>query len=181
LRYQPLTTRQTFINQLRSYSSRFPEEQAFVGDFLSILQQPGCYQRDHLPGHITGSAWIIDTEKNLVLLTHHAKLHRWLQPGGHADGDENIIRVALKEVEEETGLKHVQAIGEEIFDLDIHTIPERKDFPEHLHYDVRILVKASSDEQITLSDESHDLAWIPLEKIAEVTGNNRSMLRMAKK
>jgi 8-oxo-dGTP pyrophosphatase MutT (NUDIX family) len=176
-----MTDRQSLITVLRNYQTSYDEESAFRDQFLDLLEHPRCFHRDHLPGHITGSAWIVDEAGEHVLLTHHAKLNRWLQPGGHADGDENIQRVALRETEEETGLKNIQLGLPGILDIDIHTIPARKDFPEHLHYDIRILVRASRTEKPILTDESHDLAWININDIAERTGNNRSMLRMAKK
>src|SRR5687768_14738782 len=101
-----MTDRQSLIASLTDYQTLYSEESAFREQFLELLQHPRCFHRDHLPGHITGSAWIIDDTGKFVLLTHHAKLNRWLQPGGHADGDENVVRVALRETEEETGLKH---------------------------------------------------------------------------
>ncbi|MDZ7646212.1 MAG: NUDIX hydrolase [Cytophagales bacterium] len=94
-----------------------------------------------MPGHITGSAWIVDPSNTQALLVHHAKLNKWVQPGGHADGDENILQVALREAEEETGLKNFKVLSDPPFDVDIHLIPERADFPEHFHFDIRYLLK----------------------------------------
>ncbi len=110
---------------------------------------------------------------------HHAKLNKWVQPGGHADGEENILNVALREAEEETGLVNLKSfLG--IFDLDIHLIPERKDFPEHFHYDIRFLVEAEEHEKIVVSEESHDVQWINLQEI-EKFSTERSILRMKEK
>ncbi len=111
--------------------------------------------RTCLKGHLTGSAVIIDPSRPATLLIHHKKLRMWLQPGGHADGQGDLAQVALREAEEETGLTSLQVITPAI-DLDIHTIPERGDEPEHLHLDVRFLViapagsVASPDELETL-------------------------------
>lgn len=162
---------------LLAYHAATPEERQFRERFLRLLQHPRAFQRDHLPGHITGSAWIVDEAKRHVLLTHHAKLNRWLQPGGHADGDENVRRVALREAEEETGLHDFTSIGERIFDIDIHTIPARHDFPEHEHYDVRFLLVASRHMPLVITAESHDLRWIPLTDLARYS-NEPSILRM---
>lgn len=107
-----LKTRIQLADALLQYITLFTEEQPFVSSFLQLLQSPDCYQRTHLPGHLTGSAWIVDTTRQNVLLTHHAKLNRWLQPGGHADGDEDIAGVALREAEEETGVKHFRFLEE---------------------------------------------------------------------
>ena len=173
--------RESLIALLKSYRSNSNEEQNFIPRFLSLLDHPDAFLRTHLPGHITGSAWIMDPSNEHVLLTHHAKLNKWLQPGGHADGDENVLNVARKEANEETGLKELKLIHNEIFDIDIHTIPQRKDFPEHLHYDIRFMFQASRDEPLLLTDESHALAWVQIDELARLTQNNLSMLRMAKK
>lgn len=165
--------------QLLSYQTDFIEEQAFPHQFIELLKSSDAYQRTHLPGHLTGSAWILNTTKDKALLVHHAKLNKWVQPGGHADGDENILNVAVREAEEETGLKNFKII-EGIFDIDIHLIPERKDFPAHDHYDIRFLLIADEKEPILVSDESHDVKWISLNEIEKFT-NERSVLRMVEK
>lgn len=165
---------------LQAYTSRFAEELAFQEQFLSLLAHPRAFHRDHLPGHITGSAWIVDSDTRFVLLTHHAKLNKWLQPGGHADGDPDVQQVALREAWEETGLKSLQLRTPAIFDIDIHTIPARKDFPEHLHFDVRFLVEADRDEPLVITHESNDLQWVALDRLADYT-TQRSMARMREK
>lgn len=165
--------------QLLSYQTSFKEEQAFPSQFIELLKSSEAYQRTHLPGHLTGSAWILNKSKDKALLVHHAKLNKWVQPGGHADGDENILNVAVREAEEETGLKNFK-INEALFDIDIHLIPERKDFPAHDHYDVRFLLIADEREPILVSDESHDVKWIALSEIEKFT-NERSVLRMVDK
>jgi 8-oxo-dGTP pyrophosphatase MutT (NUDIX family) len=164
-----------------TYSTPYDNEQNFSSEFLALLQHSNCYFRDHLPGHLTGSACIIDESKQFMLLTHHAKLNKWLQPGGHADGDENILAVALREAEEETGLKNFTPLIDDIFDIDIHTIPARKDLPEHFHFDVRFLFQASRMEDLVISEESHDLAWVHINEIAQITNQNIAMMRMADK
>jgi 8-oxo-dGTP pyrophosphatase MutT (NUDIX family) len=176
-----LKDRTALTEALAHYSSAYPEEISFVEDFLKLLQHPRFFYRDHLPGHMTASCWIVDEERSAVLLTHHAKLNRWLQPGGHADGDEDILAVAWKEAREETGLRSLRLLKDSIFDIDIHPIPARKDFPEHLHFDIRFLFSASKDEKFIISEESHDLAWILTDDVQSKTDNNRSMLRMNEK
>jgi 8-oxo-dGTP pyrophosphatase MutT (NUDIX family) len=176
-----MQSRPSLIKAIQAYTTSYREEFNFIEKFLGLLNHPRSFQRDHLPGHITGSAWIIDPKKEFVLLTHHAKLNRWLQPGGHADGDEDIIRVASREADEETGLKSLAILSQEIFDLDIHTIPARKDFPEHLHFDIRLLFQASMDEPLILTEESHELKWFSLTAVEAISANNQSMMRMAEK
>ena len=140
----------------------------------------GGRQRTHPPGHFTGSAWLVGADGTRVLLTHHRKLDRWLQLGGHADGDADLARVALREAEEESGLAGLRVEGD-IFDLDCHAIPARGNDPEHLHWDVRYVVRAGADERYAVSTESLDLAWRPIAEIAADTEADPSLRRMAVK
>jgi 8-oxo-dGTP pyrophosphatase MutT (NUDIX family) len=167
--------------QLTRYKTDFSEEHLFINRVLSLLEHPRAYHRDHLPGHMTGSAWIVNQSRTKVLLTHHAKLDRWLQPGGHADGDEDILTVARKEAEEETGLKKLTLLVPGIFDIDIHSIPQRNDFPGHDHYDIRFIFEAPEEERLQISEESRDLAWVSIGELEHVTQANHSMIRMASK
>ena len=174
-------TREELKKALTGYKTPFVDEEIFIPRFLNLLEHPRAYHRDHLPGHMTGSAWIVDETAGFVLLTHHAKLNRWLQPGGHADGEENIFEVALKEAREETGLVDFGVISTDLFDIDIHEIPERNGFPAHDHYDIRILLSAKRNTSLVITEESHALEWVNIHDLAARTGNNQSMLRMAEK
>jgi 8-oxo-dGTP pyrophosphatase MutT (NUDIX family) len=176
-----LITRKELTHSLEQYRTDFQEELRFVTQFLELLQSPRSFHRDHLPGHITASAWIVDESKTHTLLLRHAKLNKWLQPGGHADGDENVLNVASREVDEETGLTNLTLLVPGIFDLDIHPIPARKDFPEHLHYDIRFAFIAYQQNELKISDESHDLKWVNLTEVPEITQQNSSILRMIEK
>jgi ADP-ribose pyrophosphatase YjhB (NUDIX family) len=134
-----------------------------------------------LSGHITGSSWIIDSLFSKTLLVHHAKLDKWLQPGGHADGEENVMRVAKKELKEETGIQTAKLFSKVIFDLDIHVIPEHKQTPMHHHYDIRYLFLADDKDYIKESKESKEVKWWPLDSISELVNNERSIIRMVEK
>lgn len=173
-------TRETLVAAFHAYEPATPEEQEFVSRFLRLLEHPRCFHRDHLPGHITGSAWVINNSGTHTLMVHHAKLRRWLQPGGHADGEENVFDVALREAQEETGVRDFTFHNKLIFDIDIHRIPERAEFPEHDHYDVRFQLFADDRTTLAISDESTDLRWIALDRLHEYT-NERSVLRMREK
>ena len=173
--------RNSLIEAISDYQTAYPEEAPFKERFIELLKHPRAFFRDHLPGHITASSWIMDKSRQFTLLTHHKKLNRWLQPGGHADGDEDVTEVARREALEETGLHSLHLYRQEIFDLDIHGIPARNDFPAHDHYDIRFLFTADMSEPFVISGESHDLAWIPREQIASCTNHNVSILRMMEK
>jgi 8-oxo-dGTP pyrophosphatase MutT (NUDIX family) len=140
-----------------------------------------CFSKDNTKGHFTGSAWIISPAKDAVLMTHHKKLNMWLQLGGHADGDNNLINVALRESEEESGFSNFKLLSEKIFDLDIHEIEPMNDDPRHLHYDVRFLLEADPiKSEIIVSDESHDVKWIPISKVKNYNSED-SIKRMVDK
>jgi 8-oxo-dGTP pyrophosphatase MutT (NUDIX family) len=141
---------------------------------------PDCCERTCVPGHFTGSAFVVSADGRRTLLTHHRKLDRWLQPGGHADGDADLARVALREAEEETGLRDL-VVEPDVFDLDRHAIPARKVDPEHWHYDVRFVVRATGSEEFVVSEESHDLAWREIGEVAEDPHVDDSVRRMARK
>lgn len=139
-----------------------------------------CFERTLLEGHVTGSAWIVNPSRTRCLLTHHRKLDRWLQLGGHADGQTDILEVAMREAEEESGLKSLRPVSREIFDCDVHPIPGRKTEPEHFHYDVRFLLEADDAEPLVISEESKELAWVVLEDVATLE-SDESVMRMVAK
>ena len=169
------------IRQLRDYRARWINEADTVARFIAFLAaHPDGFARELKIGHVTGSAWVVNREGTHVLLTHHRKLNRWVQLGGHADGDADVFRVALREAEEESGLTDLEPVGTEIFDVDVHEIPARGELPAHLHWDLRYAFRASGSEAYRVSDESLDLAWIEIGALRSVT-REESMLRMARK
>ena len=162
------------------YRARYPEEADASRLRRFVETQPRCFERDCFDdGHITGSAWVVDPGGSRVLLTHHRKLGKWLQLGGHSDGDPDTAAVALREAQEESGLR-VCPISDAVLDVDIHTIPASKGEPAHLHYDVRFAFRAVSPGRLRVGPESIDLAWIDIEDLSRLT-DEESMLRMARK
>jgi 8-oxo-dGTP pyrophosphatase MutT (NUDIX family) len=146
-----------------------------------LLADARAFRRDFFEdGHFTGSAWVASADGERVLLTLHRKLGRWLQLGGHADGDTDLARVALREATEESGLDGL-AIERTIFDLDKHLIPAHGDEPAHFHYDVRFVVSASADETYEISSESIELRWWPVAVVIRTELADPSLKRMAAK
>lgn len=173
--------RQLLLTALDRYAVRYPAERTLVKRFAGFIRDNvHCFERSSVVGHVTGSAWIIDGPHERCLLTNHKKLNRWLQPGGHCDGNGDIAAVALREAYEESGLTSLKLVSSEIFDIDIHSIPARKAEPEHFHYDVRFLLECGCDENYVISEESHDLAWVPLVKVSNYSAED-SVLRMVQK
>lgn len=166
--------------ELRAYASRWPGEAGVAAAFVELLDDGDAFRRERQAGHFTASAWLLDRSATRVLLTHHRKLGLWLQLGGHADGDRDLARTALREAEEESGLSGLR-VAPGIFDLDRHRIPEHKGVPEHWHYDVRYVVHAGDDEDFVVSDESHALAWRDIAALAEDASADTSLRRMAAK
>ena len=168
------------LRMIDAYRARYPEEADAARLRRFIETQPRCFERDCFDdGHVTGSAWVVDSGGSRVLLTHHRKLGKWLQLGGHSDGDPDTLAVALREAQEESGLR-VRPISEAVLDVDIHTIPASKGEPAHLHYDVRFAFRAASSGRLRVGPESIDLAWIDIEDLSRLT-DEESMLRMARK
>ena len=167
-------------SQLQGYRQRWPEEAGTVDAFLLLLEEADAFVRERLAGHFTASAWLVDRTGTRTLLTHHRKLDRWLQPGGHADGETDLRAVALKEAEEESGLNGLRVEGE-LFDLDRHWIPVHRGVPGHWHYDARYVVRADADEAFVVGDESHALAWRDIAAVADDETMDRSLQRMARK
>jgi 8-oxo-dGTP pyrophosphatase MutT (NUDIX family) len=175
--------RRELIALLDAHETRFMEEAAYVARAREfVMAHEDCFRRDLWPGHVTGSAWVVNPLRHRVLLVHHRKHDQWFQPGGHADGDADILRVALRETAEETGLdpSHIRLVEADVFDVDIHTIDASERGPRHEHIDIRFLVEMDDDLPVPGSDESHDVLWAPLHEVARFN-NNRSTHRMVEK
>jgi 8-oxo-dGTP pyrophosphatase MutT (NUDIX family) len=166
---------------LQNYRTPYEEEADFASEFLELTFDELAFKRERLEGHFTASAWIVNKRRTHSLLTLHGKLNRWLQLGGHADGNENLLEVAMTEAREESGLTSLRLVDKQIFDIDKHIIPQRGDVPEHFHFDVRYLIEAELDEPLIISKESNDLAWINFDSIEDMIGFNPSIVRMLEK
>ncbi|MEO8778873.1 MAG: NUDIX hydrolase [Rhodanobacter sp.] len=197
----------SMIEAFQRYRDQWHDEAGLIEQFEAFLNTSAdAFERSHLAGHFTGSAWLVSADGKRVLLMHHRKLDRWLQPGGHADGDVDLARVALREAQEETGVPGLR-VEDAIFDIDRHRIagripaacadgpaspsafvpgerghapaPARE--PEHWHYDVRYVVRAGADESFVANPESRGLAWRPIAEVSNDESLDLSLRRMARK
>ncbi len=171
------------VGLLRRHEARAEAggEAAMLAEYLPfIAAHPDCLWRSCLAGHLTASAWIVDAARTRTLLTHHHKLDRWLQLGGHVDGEADLADAAMREAREESGLLRLRLVSPEIFDVDRHAIPARGAEPEHWHFDVRFLIEADPAEPLVVSNESKDLAWVELGRVAALNPSE-SLARMVRK
>jgi 8-oxo-dGTP pyrophosphatase MutT (NUDIX family) len=178
-----MDARDSVLALLRTHGTRVqdPHEAEMTAATLAFVRDHAdCLQRNCVPGHLTGSAWIVSPDRRRTLLLHHGKLDKWLQPGGHADGDGDLAAVAVREAREESGLGRLRLVAPEIFDLDRHWIPPRRTDPGHFHYDLRFLLEADPDEPLTVSAESRELAWVELDRVAALNPEE-SLARMVRK
>ena len=197
--------RNLILESLYTYKEKvlrsvFKESAYFCNDQLNsyndicrfIQQNSYCFMRECLTGHVTASAFVVNSNFTKVLFTY-----QWLQLGGHCDGDHLIHMSALREAIEESGLLNLKFIDivkfPEVyknsdmcaqvpipFDIDIHEIPERNLEPAHFHYDIRYLFVADESEDIVISEESLDLKWIPINEVTLYT-SELSTLRQVDK
>lgn len=173
--------RAILCDSLRAHAEAVPSARAIAAGFFAFVRDtPDCAERSRSAGHLTASAWLVSADGARTLLTHHAKLGRWLQPGGHADGDLDLAAVALREAGEESGLRGL-VVDAAIHDLDRHWIPARGTEAGHWHWDVRYVVRATADEDFVVSRESLALAWRPVEAVARDPALDASLRRMAQR
>jgi 8-oxo-dGTP pyrophosphatase MutT (NUDIX family) len=160
-------SRQDLRRQLEALDLASPDEIRHRERMLALLEVPDCFVRSCFPGHFTGSALVVNADGSKALLHHHKNLDRWLQFGGHCDGDEDILRVAMREAVEESGIEGLIITARRPFDIDIHPIPAnpKRGEPEHEHFDVRFMFIAPEDAVPQLSDESHELRWFSPEEM----------------
>lgn len=175
--------RQQLLTLLRQHDTRFMDEAGFVSRAIHFIEShEDCFYRELWPIHVTGSAWVVNPARDKVLLMHHKKIDQWFQPGGHADGDSDILRVSLKETSEETGLEltDIKLVSDSVFDVDIHRIRPYKNDPQHDHIDIRFLVEIDDRIVVPGNDESHEILWVDLYHASRYN-NNRSTFRMIEK
>ena len=177
--------RKPLLDLLARYRGAHPEEAPCVDRIRMLVEtQRDCFDRSCLPGHVTASAWVLSHDGRRFLLTHHRKLNRWLQLGGHADGDADVAAAALREAREESGLRDLRfayaADAPVPVDLDVHPIPAHGDEPAHDHHDVRFVLVAAPGQTIFASDESKALEWFEMDALEELADDD-SVLRLGLK
>lgn len=173
--------RQGILAKLESYKPFDDQDAARCQQIIDFVRKtPACFENSSTTGHLTGAAWLLDPSGNRVLLTHHRKLDKWVQLGGHADGDSDLLAVAIREAQEESGIAEIHAVSAEIFDLDIHLSPANCGEPRHRHFDIRFLLRVAGDPEYCVSHESNDLGWFTAGEL-ETLELDAAVRRMANK
>jgi 8-oxo-dGTP pyrophosphatase MutT (NUDIX family) len=165
---------------LEAHQTSDDREAGHLASMLALLERPGnhCSRSSFEPGHFTASGFVLAPDGSELLLVHHAKLGKWLQPGGHIEPeDADPAGAALREVFEETGLRDVKTIG--LLDVDVHRFPERDGTPAHLHLDIRFGFRAASVDVVEGAGTT-GVRWFPLSEVA-AWSERPSMSRPARK
>lgn len=168
------------LHLLENYFPMDITEQVSKKEILDFIKNnPSCFERSHEVGHVTASAWLMNHDKTKALLMLHKKLNIWLQLGGHCDGNSDILSVAIKEAQEESGIKEILPVKNEIFDLDIHIIPSYKEVKKHTHYDIRFLLYTLHDN-FEKNNESKKIKWFNQNEEV-LPSKSQSIMRMFSK
>ena len=163
-------TREDSIRQIENYAPFNEQEEKDKALILGwISNNENAFSRENTVAHITASAWVVNKDRSKVLMVYHNIYNSWSWLGGHADGETDLLAVALREVKEEAGISHVSPVSEEIFSLESLTVDghvkKGKYVSSHLHLNVTYLLEADSEEAVSIkADENSGVAWFSPEE-----------------
>ena len=153
------------IKNYRPWNEQERQDQAVILAFLD--KNPDAFYRTNLLAHMTASAWVVNPQRSKVLMVYHRLYDSWSWAGGHADGEEDLLAVALREVREETGVQRLRPVTEEIYSLEVLTVDGHEKHgryvPSHLHLNVTYLLEAEEDQPLRVCEaENSGVAWFSL-------------------
>ena len=162
--------KENLIRQIENYppfSEQEEKDKALILGWIS--NNENAFSRENTVAHITSSAWVVNKDRSKVLMVYHNIYNSWSWMGGHADGETDLLAVALREVKEEAGISHVSPVSEEIFSLESLTVDghvkKGKYVSSHLHLNVTYLLEADSEEAVSIkADENSGVAWFSPEE-----------------
>lgn len=165
-----MITRQKLIDQIEKYKPYNEQEER---DKILILDwirnNENAFSRENTVAHMTASAWVVNKDRSKVLMVYHNIYNSWSWLGGHADGETDLLAVAIREVKEEAGILNVHPVSEEIFSLESLTVDghvkKGKYVSSHLHFNITYLLEADSEEAVSIkADENSGVAWFTSEE-----------------
>ena len=153
------------IKAYRPWNEQERQDQVLILDFLR--KNPDAFYRTNLLAHMTASAWVVNPQRSKALMVYHRLYDSWSWTGGHADGEEDLLAVALREVREETGVQRLRPVTEEIYSLEVLTVDGHEKYgryvPSHLHLNVTYLLEAEEDQPLRVCEaENSGVAWFSL-------------------
>ena len=160
------------VDALNRFRPCIEQEETDKNQILSLLSGgQDLYTRDNTVAHLTASSWVVSPDRKQVLLVYHNLYRSWAWMGGHADGDRDLCRVALRETREESGLQDLTLVSPDIFSLESLTVDGHekrgKFVSSHLHLNVTYLLEADPRQPIRVKpDENSGVAWFPVEEVA---------------
>ena len=154
------------IKNYRPWNEQERQDQAVILAFLD--KNPDAFYRTNLLAHMTASAWVVNPQRTRTLLVYHRLFDSWSWTGGHADGEEDLLAVALREVREETGVQSLFPVTEDIYSLEVLTVDGHekhgKYVPSHLHLNLTYLLEAEEDQPLRICEEENTgVAWFSLD------------------
>ena len=166
-------TREDSIRQIENYPPFNEQEEKDKALILGwIRNNENAFSRENTVAHITASAWVVNKDRSKVLMVYHNIYNSWSWMGGHADGETDLLSVAIREVKEEAGISNVRPVSEEIFSLESLTVDghvkKGNYVSSHLHLNITYLLEADSEEQVSVkADENSGVMWFSLEDALE--------------
>lgn len=172
------------IEKYRPCNAQEQRDQALILDFLE--KNGDAFLRSNLLAHMTASSWIVNPERTKTLMVYHNLYDSWSWTGGHADGETDLLSVALREAREETGIEHVRPLSPEIFSLEVLTVDgheKRGEYvPSHLHMNVTYLLEAEESDTLHICrEENSGVAWFTLEEALKASSEPWFVERIYKK
>ena len=162
--------RQELVEKIKAYQPFNEQEEMDKTLILNWIEtQENAFSRDNTVAHMTASAWVVNKDRSKVLMVYHNIYNSWSWLGGHADGETDLLAVAIREVKEEAGISSVRPVSEEIFSLESLTVDghvKRGSYvSSHLHLNITYLLEADSEEHVSVKeDENSGVAWFPPEE-----------------
>lgn len=159
---------QALIRQIRAYRPRCEQEARDQAQMLAFMAaHPDCLERDNLTAHFSASLWTVNPQRTKALMVYHNLYDSWSWVGGHADGESDLCAVALRELQEETGITHTRLISPEIFSLEslpvFGHLKRGVYVPCHLHFNLTYLAEADESETLTVCEgENSGVRWFTL-------------------